>query len=82
MSDTIFYGKRSSGAFKSVVMYAGISACMGIGMSFMDMTEEKWSAMWWMQKTGWAFMLIGNTLNTIKAATSASTRKETAGSER
>jgi len=76
MSDTIFYGKRITGAFKSVLMYGGISACLGVGMAFLDMTEEKWSGMWWMQKTGWAVLLIGNTLNTIKAATSQSTRKE------
>lgn len=76
MSDTIIFNRRISGAFKSVIIYAAISACLGVGMSFSEMTQEKWTAMWWMQKTGWAFMLIGNTLNTIKAATSQSTRKD------
>jgi hypothetical protein len=77
MSDTVIFKRfLITGAFKSVMMYGGISACLGVGMAFMDMSKDKWDALWWMQKAGWAILLIGNTLNTIKAATSNSTRKE------
>jgi len=86
MSDTIIFGKTVKGHVKSVAVYCAISmvitVLLGVGASFFDMEHEKWIAMWWMKRTGWWMMMAGNVLanvlNVYKAATSNSTRPESA----
>lgn len=67
MSDTQIFGRTLTGDSKKMLLYAFVSVCLAIGGACMAMDQKEWDAMWWMKKTGWLLLLLGNVGNTIKA---------------
>lgn len=75
MSDTLFFNKYVvKGHTMSTWLYVINSFCIAAGPMFIDMGAEKWSSYWWMQKLGFFLLVVANCTNTLKAATSSSTR--------
>lgn len=72
-STDAFAKKAASGKF-SIALYIVNSICLTAGLACMDMSLDKWSGYWAMQKVGWLLLLVGNVTNTWKAATSSSAR--------
>lgn len=67
MSDTQIFGKTLSGSSKAMLLYAATSACVTIGGACLAMKSEEWASMMLLNKFGWALMLVGGVLTTIKA---------------
>lgn len=75
MSDTIIFGKKFQGHQKSAWLYVVNAFCLTAGLAFLDLSWDKWQGWWALQKVGFFLLVIGNCTNTLKAATSSSTRK-------
>lgn len=67
MGDTQFFGKTLSGTSKAMLLYVGTSVALAIGGSMFSLDQKEWDSWWWMKRAGWAFILLGNVFNTIKA---------------